>query len=109
MIMPGLASPQLAAEQLVRLLSLIASACLFCSSSVIATAVDVRIKCDIQFCEGQFSERGQRICLAKELVHSLQSAALGCPDLIKSKKIYGSPPCYPDSTWILLQQMPPDH
>ena len=53
-----------------------------CKLRVTASAINISIDCsDVQYCDGQFSDRGQRLCLAKELVNRLQSTALECPDL----------------------------
>ena len=55
-----------------------------------APAVAVHIGCDdLHHCEGQFSTRGQRICLAKELVDHLETAAQACPGLGTPKPIRG--------------------
>ena len=66
------------------LLALTILVCVLHTNAVLATAVGVRIECsDIHHCEGQFSDRGQRLCLAKELVRSLEVSALQCPTLAK--------------------------
>ena len=68
----------------------VAAAILLRSSTVYTSSITVRIDCgELRYCEDQFSDRGRRICLAKELVHHLEPAANGCPGLAEQKTRYG--------------------
>ena len=71
--------PRTALKGLVGTLHLLALTCVLCAVTSKASGVDVHVDCrDIQHCHGQFSNRGRLLCLAKELVNRLESAASEC-------------------------------